>query len=111
MKRSKKKSLTRNRSLRSAHNPATIRSLGAEKRGKAGGRPSLPDNYLTGSFWSLVNVLEKGWPLVGFELERIRALRKDIGLDSLRTALAPLRAFGEGPLYLLFFPDPQPFAP
>src|SRR5207253_2017691 len=28
------------------------------------------------------------------------------------TALAPLRAFGEGPLYsLLFFPDPRPFAP
>jgi hypothetical protein len=112
MKRSNKKSLTRNRKFKSVQNPATIRWSGAGKTGKAGGRPSLPDNYLTGSFWSLVNILEKGWPLIGIELERIRALRKDVGLDSLRSALAPLRAFGEGPLYSsLFFPDPQPCAP
>lgn len=65
-----------------------------------------------GSFWSLVDILEKGWPLVGFKLEQIRASRKDVGLDSLRTALAPLRTFGEGPLYsFLFLADPRPFAP
>lgn len=109
MRDSKKKSLTLNRGTWVEQAYKYVRVPKSGQAVNAGGRPSLPDNYLMGAFWSLVDIFEKGWPLVGLELERIRATRKRVALDSVRNALEPLRTWGEGFLYrLLLSPEPLP---
>ncbi len=60
------------------------------------GRPLLPpDLDLMGALYALVDKLETGWPLIGWELERIRNTRKLPSLGAIRKALRPIKDWSQ----------------
>jgi len=73
---------------------------------RAGGRPTLPDSYLFGGLYALIDVFEKSWAEIGWELERIRGARKPPAVEAIRRALEPIRGLSNHYIFSqLLFPS------
>ena len=73
---------------------------------RQGGRPLVPPELnLWGSLCALVDIFEKGWPLIGWGLERIRNAPKPPSLGAFRKSLEPVRDWGRSYVLNLLLSD------
>ena len=64
-----------------------------------------PNLNLRGSLYALVDVFEKGWPLIGWSLERIRNAPKPPSLGAIQKSVEPVRDWGRSYVFNLLLSD------